>query len=388
MNECNMCRSIDLLARQADTYGFRLFELITTGATICWAMFVLLWLIWQLKRIMLDMENKPTFQSLGISALYLAAISLALGGASTGAGNYIFTGFLTPIQNGSVGIATALIHEVSGITIPTATTSGDSLSSGSIAALFGVMENSMMHAVITAEHLMVTPAISFSAPLVGSVQIPDLAGVALGLLLLLPIAIVCALFAAFLCESVFTWLVITCLAGPLLMASFFRVTRPAMTNALRLFLCAGLTVILLAVALGFTYTAITGSINELKCVATYNPGSPECNAVITASNSNSIMPYVTRSPQDRSSWSAGVDLASTPQYWSILFLSVISILLHVKAKVLASLLTGANDGPGPVGAVIAGVKAAALMGPQAIVAGAKIGGGILKGGWSALFKNR
>ena len=384
---CNLCRFVADLEGSADQYSQSIMSEFAYGVNIVWGTFLMINFMWTLKRILLDLKDKPTWTEMSTKVFWAVAVSVFLASATGGGDSLLYTQIVHPFRLWATQIGTIIIANLGHVSIPAASSSGAAITQGTLAGMFGAMEESMLHIIAIAEQTMSKPY-QFTAPIIGNVEVMNLVGVVLGLILLLPWVFVISLFSAYLVECLFTYLTITCIASPIAAAMFFPSLRDIGKTAMKTIAGASLTIVFLGIAMGFTLSVSTKYIDELACAATGNINSSQCGQV---SNKSSVIPYLVN--QNQNAGQISYDLAATPQYWLCFVMAVISIVLHMRAKALSSMLISINDGPGPAAAVLAGVKAMMLGAPGAVASAGKIAGqaagGLVKAGaWAAKFISR
>tara|TARA_R110001583_G_scaffold190937_2_gene355642 strand:+ start:32183 stop:33835 length:1653 start_codon:yes stop_codon:yes gene_type:complete len=220
---------------------------------------------------------------------------------------------------------------------------------------------------------------------------------------MLPFVFVIGIFAAFMVEAMFKYVAITILAPLLVGLYWLKPARAVSSASLRVLLGAWLTIILASGAMGFTLQGIdtfSAKMNDLlagvqqlsnpytakryyhycKDMPFYpNPDSSILNSeklvINIDSNDPDLQPPLSEDAcedQERlvnlGSW-----IVLDPNFLIMPVIGLISILLHMQSKSLASNLSGANDGAGPAAAVVMGAKmlaGGAAMGAMKIAGGA------------------
>tara|TARA_R110002012_G_scaffold137042_3_gene291490 strand:- start:19996 stop:21648 length:1653 start_codon:yes stop_codon:yes gene_type:complete len=220
---------------------------------------------------------------------------------------------------------------------------------------------------------------------------------------MLPFVFVIGVFAAFMVEAMFKYVAITILAPLLVGLYWLKPARAVSSASLRVLLGAWLTIILASGAMGFTLQGIDkfsknmddllAGVQQLsdpynakryyhycKGMPSYpNPDSSMFNSEAPWINIDSSDPDLQPplkeavcKEQERlvnlGSW-----IVLDPNFLIMPVIGLISILLHMQSKSLASNLSGANDGAGPAAAVVMGAKmlaGGAAMGAMKIAGGA------------------
>ena len=403
---CTICRFIDDLAVRADTYALSVQHDIAVAAWPLWGALLALWFSWffLFKVLLADGNSRPGLAEYMKSMLLAVAVSSFLFNAqgNFGAGEnivangsggpLIWQAAYLPIRNITTGVAIYLVSAGPGAlpnvngqvqqapVVPTVDSNGHNLRSP-IGQLFGTMENAIFQVVQVGVAVLFSPAAPNPNAQSGASQVPSVvntltfgaagywaqvynsttnfasnalsefghyivAAIA-SLFIIVPYFFVVGLFSAYLVESVFMFLSVTCVSPLLVICFFFGPLRSFTTIGLRLYLGAGLTLLFAGAAMGFTLTAMSGYINDFACLtlgqqAANPPGGMQCSSQI-AQAAASAPP-----------------LMMTMQFWTCALIGFLSILLHLKAKTLASNFSGANDGAGPAAAVVAATKMAAF----------------------------
>src|SRR5260221_4379792 len=150
-------------------------------------------------------------------------------------------------------------------------------------------------------------------------------------ILALPFLFVWGIFMAFVLEGVFKLLAITAVAPLLVVCAAFQPTRGFAISGARVVLGGILTVVLAAVAMGFTLSVLDI--------------------------------FIAKMPVGPSGFTTGIkEWVLSKDYWAAFILGFVSVLFHLKAATLASNISGASDGPGAAAAVVAGGTVAPAAG--------------------------
>lgn len=213
------------------------------------------------------------------------------------------------------------------------------------------------------------------------------------LIMLLPYLFVIGVFFAFLVEAMFKFVAISALSPLLMVALIFGWSRAYVTASLRIMLGAFLTIVLASAAMGLTVAVVEQEVKSLKEIVT---GSEEAKAEAIKVKDEACEGVGMWSAGTSGGYEklqacnaarAGVDNVDSKafeafrsQYFMLVIIGFVSVLLHLQSKSLASNISGANDGPGAAAAVVAGAKmalgAGIVMGSKTLFGQGGLGGGI------------
>ena len=223
---------------------------------------------------------------------------------------------------------------------------------------------------------------------------------------MLPFLFVIGIFAAFMVEAMFKYVAITILAPLLVGLYWLKPARAVSSASLRVLLGAWLTIILASGAMGFTLQGIDKFSKKMDdllagaqtlsnhysakryyhyCLNLERYRNPDYNALSMSGTSTVYLPIDANDPDLQPPLSSqaceeqerlvklGSWVVLDPNFLIMPVIGLISILLHMQSKSLASNLSGANDGAGPAAAVVMGAKmlaGGAAMGAMKIAGGA------------------
>ncbi len=347
---CYLCRMVDAIATRADQYGG-----ITGNSGLYTAVDIAIRPVW---KVLFTIGFMVFFflslfkQQIDLRVFFLKAVVGVIITNALYHPQLFINDVYDPIVNFAGDFAIAALSHAGDVTVQTTASTGNGLVSP-FAKIEGTMEMSMWKVVYATTTFMNTQQQSSGFwDAVGHV-LSDTVHILLSIIMLLPYIAVMGVFTAYMVEAIFMFLGPTCIMPVLWILAFFDKGRSFLWIALRLYASAGLTMIFAGIAMGFTLFVV----NE------YTKG------------------FVAEACQS-------ITVAQTTDYWMCFFIGFASILLHLKAKTLATNFSGANDGAGPA-AAIGAMGAAAAMGvgkmlmktPAGAAAGAAAGmaGGVARG---------
>ena len=320
---CWVCRFIDDLSVQADTYAAQISSQVASAAYTTWNAVLLCGIIWYF--LMVLVTGKIDLSSILMKAATAIACTYVLKVSQKGASSWFWTQIYTPLRDSTAKFATAMVTgggfgTGANIQAPTQwqslCTSCTGPQSGPLtppySTLFGSIEHAILGVILNAWSIVYMKTDGLLPDIVVGII-----NVVCGLIIMVPFIVIFTIFGAYIIESMFAFLAVNCVMPLLFICFFFEKTRGFVWIGLRIMLGAGLTLVFAGIAMGFTISAVMKYQVDLM-VAIVNGGS-----------------YI---------------VAQMP-YWIMLFIGLMSIILHLKAKTLATNFSGASDGAGPAAAV-------------------------------------
>ncbi|MFC1672529.1 hypothetical protein ACFL12_00095 [Pseudomonadota bacterium] len=212
-----------------------------------------------------------------------------------------------------------------------------------------------------------------------------------GVIMMIPYLFVIGIFLAFLVEAMFKFAAISMISPLMLPALIFEWSRAYPKAALRICFGAFLTIVFAAMAMSLTVRVVDVQIAQIieirdKVSSAGAQGMEAAKQVCPSADYYGDLSGIENLPMNRltvkqrqmvrdqarcqKAWAkvslvndAG-GLALNEEYFKIVIIGFLSILLHIQSKTLASNISGAQDGAGPAAAVVAATKVA-LAAPAA-----------------------
>ena len=324
---CHICAFVNDLGNQSDSYGLKVYQGVAQSTLKLWKTLLTIGILWA--ALMAIMAGKMDVKSIYLNAFSAIIITFMLshsagsgatnGLATAGSGPAFWNIVYLPLRTDSIQFAVSMVSGSSGVTIPSADFHGNQLNP--YAQLVGAMENAMMGVVMAGWKAISLAGAGANQGVIDHLKNmgSSFAGSIEGMLLMIPYMVVVGVFIAYVIESMFMFLGVICVSPVIIMLFYFEKGRAFLWIGMRIMLGAGLTLVFAGVAMGFTMFSVTNYEKALLPVIEVNPA-----AIIT-----------------------------TWEYWICFFIGFCSILLHIKAKTLATNFSGANDGAGPAAAVAA-----------------------------------
>jgi len=230
------------------------------------------------------------------------------------------------------------------------------------------------------------------------------------LIMLLPYIFVIGIFLAFLVEAMFKFITISMLSPLLMPALIFGWSRAYVTASLRILLGAFLTIVFASMAMGFTVNVVSKKMNEIDIIKAESEtaiidvttkaqafctrnGIGDVDAITTYQNyilwlNNRTFKFkvnkadwMKKRDACTDAWKPVNQIESAAfevlgeEYFVLVIIGFISVLLHMQAKSLASNISGANDGAGAAAATVGAAKmalgAGMMYGSKSVFGGAK-----------------
>ncbi len=296
---CYSCKIFDPLQQLSYNYGQQVFSAVAPGALLLFSAFVGVWFVWML----IDrgcFKGELTFENFAKPLLIFSIVTLVLQKHEL-----YWQWFYNPVVETTSSLAQTIMR------IGTF-----EHMTPSITGLLTAMDSQLMK-IFNIGSLIISDT--------GFYQI----GLMLGaLVMLIPFVFVWGIFLAYILEGTFKLLAVTAISPLLIVAGAFSSTRGFMTMGMRVVLDGCLTVVLAAVAMGFTLSVAQSII-----------GAVTTDGVSLRVSSN--------------------DFIFSGEYWILFILGFVSVLFHLKAATIASNISGAQDGPGAAAAVVSTSMAAA-----------------------------
>lgn len=329
--------------------------------------------------------------------------------------------FLHEIENSALKLGVLIIQSTAGTPIPLTE------ANGLYAALTDLIEKQMWGILrIAAEILRGGTAIGITDALSRLVT---------SVALMLPYIFVVGIFIAFLVEAMFKFISISMLSPLLMPCLIFGWSRAYVTASLRIILGAFLTIVFASMAMGLTVKVVHTKMASIDAVrAQSGPAIEEAKAaaqkkcarnglmgidiigaaidlnlwgrdIIGIGKADVEKKYLAKRAACSKNWEPVEKLENatfstlSQEYFILVIIGFMSVLLHLQAKSLASNISGASDGSGPAAATVAATKltlgAAAVYGQKAMVGGkgssgvgGLVGGAVNAGGAGAgMLKN-
>ncbi|MBL0928900.1 MAG: hypothetical protein IBJ15_02065 [Alphaproteobacteria bacterium] len=236
------------------------------------------------------------------------------------------------------------------------------------------------------------------------------------ILLAAPYVFVLIVFGVFLVQVLFYFLAVGAASPFLIGGLMFRTSQGWAMSAFRLLVGGSMTIFFSALALGFTLSLIAGA---LKNIGTAVAGDPGCAAaaatgVVSGLNKNlfgwlgdgisnvynSIPGTFGAAPASPQPCASGAPVTTvqvethgidTVDFWKMVLIGWISVMLHLAAPRIASNVSGANDSANTAGALtsMGGLGVAKMLGGARLgTAGAISSAGGAAGGLAAWTQNR
>ena len=309
---CTLCKVIQVLAAEAESFTVTIANTLYPHFLKLFDVVFTAWLVIVGIRLVAGIVPNPV--ELGTKVLLGLVLYLALAYMTLW---WEFIYILT--RDVLLAIAMAIVGAISKVQIPP-----NAIDFSPFAQIFGIVENSLMSILMAGYSEIIKPPTGGTLKILG--ELPSfILRLIMGGLLMIPYAFVLGIFAAYIVEGIFKFLAVTALAPIWVACAFLPRTRGFTEAAIRIYLSGGLTIVFAAVAMGFTM-AVTHTFTAELVVSVNKIQAQEFFL----------------------SWG----------YWAMLLLGFISVLLHLKAAMLASNISGANDGAGPAAATVAGGKLA------------------------------
>ena len=308
MEGCVSCFIFENLERTAESYAFDVFDVLAPWTRDLFAVFVGLWIAWQMFRMM--WFGNSDLKQLGFQFLGFVFISALLETTA-----FYFDWFYYPLKEATSGLTQMVVS------VPSV----------------GVSDTSYRGLLTTVEHELYR-VLEFSSAILSSAGTFDIYIPLVLVLFILPFVVVWAIFLAFLAEGLFKLLAVTVVGPLLIVAAGFKPTRGFAMSGIRIALNGVLTVAFAGVAMGFTLAILQQMISRI-------PFDANGNMMIGAD-----------------------DFLFSSDFFGLFIVGLISVLFHLKAATIASNISGAMDGPGAAASVAA--AGTALAGGMAGVAGA------------------
>lgn len=364
MSECHICSFVAQLEAKADVFTAEVVRELSVFAVNIWRPILVLWFAYVCVFVYIGLKKYEPAKigSRVFLAVILSALisSTAAGTAQNDPTHSIYWKMTHELyKKVSAGVSSAILSMGGGIEIPdqSAALAGApavSLSTNSypFTRVFGAMENSVWNIIVTGigaiwsnpSAATNTANQSWFVKMLGLPGIQQVVNVIQSILLLLPYVFVIGLFTAYIVESLFMYLATTMVAPFLMICAFFDPLRQIFITGLRIYASAALTIIFAAMAMGFTLSVSAGYFSEIQCLIVKEP------TITLASGKTATCSSATIARTD--------PVILSYEYWSAVLIGFASILLHIKAKTLASNFSGASDGAGPAAAVVAATKLA------------------------------
>jgi hypothetical protein len=310
---CITCEVFQRFDAVGNTYAREAFASVTPFVKGGFFAFVGLWVAWQLLRISTaDID----FRGLGWNAAALVFAGAALSGT-----DFYWSWVYEPTRAAMSGLTQMMVKNPS-----------TGVADTSMTGLLQAVEGEILKVFATSKAMMEGGGMFTFLPYIAA------------LILMIPYVFVWCIFLAYLLEGIFKLLAITALAPVFIAIAPFRSTRGFSMSALRVMVGGVLTVVFAGVAMGFTITVVK-----------YYTGQLPLSAEAFTSDAD--------------------DFIFSPDYFAILLIGFVSILLHLKAATLAANIAGANDGPGAAAGVAAAGLAVAGV-PMAMAKAGAIAGGM------------
>jgi hypothetical protein len=367
---CTLCNVVDIIVRPAEASGLVISNLMQPIIVKIWRVLFSIWITFTCGVIMiggLDVKKAIGRFVLGIlitivlESMTVSESILTAGGDLAETGNLWFDFIYVPIRDVSVGLSMELMSEVlrisialaggapsTGVTLPLPPNAVDM---SRLSQLFAMIETSIFNVAV-------------GAFFIEGEWWEKLVGFFRALILAIPFMFVLLIFAAFILESAFKFLAITATSPLWVVSAFFPFSRAWSTAAIRLYFSAAFTILFAAMAMGFTIGVTEQYRLDFICAASSH--GPTCDQL----GSDGAQSVLGDNQQIEALKDTYVGASS---FWIMLFIGMVSVLLHLKAPTLAANISGANDSAAPAAAVVAAGKmlaGAAILGGTKKVAGA------------------
>ena len=351
---CTLCYVVDIIVQPAEAAGLAIANLFQPTMFYLWGLMFGIWVVFSGLTMMipgaLDLKKAIVQFSIGIlitvvlESMTVPSSIIASGGDLRDTGNLWFDFIYVPIRDVSVGLSAELISEIVTVSVVLSGGSSSAVSlplppntteMATLSQLFALIETSIFNVAI-AGFFDQSGTWTFIANFFKAV------------LLAIPFLFVLLIFAAFILESAFKFLAITATSPLWVAAAFFPFSRPWATAAIRIYFSAAFTILFAAMAMGFTIGVV--EMYRLEFTCSMRGDAETCG----------LLGFADREDLGNSSagFMEGVQLEwlKFGQFWVMLFIGMVSVLLHLKAPTLAANISGANDSAAPAAAVVAGGK--------------------------------
>ncbi len=316
METCISCPIFGELDALAQTYADQAFNALAPRISQLFNAFIGLWFAYELV-FKLMLRGEFALQRFLSQVMVFVACSVALENA-----DIFMTYVYQPLRTAMGGLTQMLVA------VP-----ATGIADTSYEGLLRTVENELWSVLKLAFYLISEGGLMNTLALFG------------GLVMAIPFAFVWAIFLAYLLEGTFKLLAVSALAPVLIAAAAFRPTRAFTVMGLRIGLSGVLTVVFAGVAMGFTLSVLNAAVQSAP--------------ISSGDIGDDVDTYI-----------------RSFDFISLFLIGVISILFHLKASTLASILSGATDGPGAAATVagvgMAGVAAIKSAGTSVAVAGARM----------------
>lgn len=366
--DCEVCKVVEIVVLPSERIGLSIAGHLQPIIVSLWHALFAAWLVASVMVMCFGKANLPKLGLMFLVGLLISTILETMGvrtaaegqtGSLVETGNLWFDFIYIPIRDFSVGLSIELVSwtvgiaaDISGVDLP-----GDRLpmppnaqSMTPMAQLFAVIEVGIFN-IITAGFAAITG--SWAQAVVQFLQ---------ALILAIPFMFVAMIFAAFILESNFKFLAMTALSPFFVAAAFFPgMPRSWCVAAIRIYMSAGFTMIFASMAMAFTIAVTEKYRAHFICHAAKDETACSVAGTTVAAMQAAQEANAVNLEGLLGSWA----------FWVILFLGMVSVLLHLKAPTLASNISGANDSAAPAAAVVAGGK---LLAGGALMSGLKVAG--------------
>lgn len=384
-DDCISCDFFNSFESIKNTWGVELFQAfaaeIMAGALQA---LVVGWFVWQGLMFAVLGASQQRGQAFFTKLLWLPVVAAGLIAAHPvkGATSFVWDWVVWPMERIALKMGSFILAVTAPDQFPDAKAVVASADGGHTYAVLGHMvENQIWTVLDTATYIM-APA-SFISPADAIFR------TVAGLVLMLPYLFVIGVFFAFLVEALFKFVSIAMISPMLLVGSMFNPTRAIGTASIRVLLGAVLTIVFASGAMGLTIKVVKTQTDEIqKAVRNAETNRTRLKTAMDAACAKANMDPSTFSTSNASAGSGGSgydpnfgnanqDLVYAcqsahqsyvtaedgfsvfqKQYFMLVIIGFVSILLHLGSKTLASNLSGANDGAGPAAATVAAGKIA------------------------------
>jgi hypothetical protein len=330
---CHLCSIINDLESGADAYTANLTSKIATATLSVWNKILLLAITWFFFRILVT--GQVQFLDLMTKAGLAILVTTFLSNAQAGASGFFWSDIYMPLRATLTGLASGILSDASGITIPTQIAGGGAIS-GTFTSLAGAMENSLFVMVLYGVKLASFPGTgSIIDHLTGS-----LVNVVAGIGLSGPFFVLIIIFFVFVGEAVFFFMGVTAISPILIVCAFFKPLRQGLVWAFRVYLNCGLTLIFASIFIGFAMREIQQYITALANSLDAQSGAVFFNF----------------------------------DYWKAVAIGDIAIFFVLSSKKLADSLSGIHIGVSSAVQAVAGLTALTALGAKTLMGSGGKGG--------------
>lgn len=370
LSKCYSCELFDSLGTIRDTFADAVYSKLTPEVAVLFPRIMLIYfLIVALLAVLKPSSFYKNLDGLMIKGIAMMAVNVALVGATyspdvTSAGNNIVKEWIiTPVEQ--IGTETGKL---------VLTTMGGEVGGGNKNAytdIIQTVEKKMLKILDLCTNLVVVNGQY-------DIGLDMLGRLVLALLLAFPYVMVLSIFLGLFVESMFKFVAVQIMTPFLIMGLPFKPLRSLSMAGVRILAHAAVTIVLATAAMGFTtyatdiytqrFESAVGAALETNESQRNQEAASYCRDKVGLLDPAELLRCQFEYRRQHMTKAEGAnDFALSGDYFLLLCLGFASIIFHMQSKTMASAITGAKDGPGPVAATAAMGAVSALAG-----AGAKV----------------